>query len=376
MYLLLHGVPYVTAKRETSRGTLVTDLNVNDNKTLTPKDHQVWFTGEHPCKANGAPITALGGSVATQTLCDGAVVQRRFSNKPPEGFPDYHSKMTHYASILTNEARALDPDVKVCTFKVIHEAPGTSVFHYADSAGSRAGIAALSAKLAMDKIAIVGLGGTGSYVLDLLAKTHVKEIHLFDGDRFYQHNAFRAPGAASLEDLKSQRHKVQYYADTYSKMRTGIISHPSAIDDTNVAVLGAFSFVFVCVDRPQVRRLIADHLHSAKIPFIDCGMEVEHVEETQSLIGTCRCTLSTPKKQTHFYRHVTTNQSEADDLYRRNIQVVELNSLNAALAVLRWKKYCGYYSDFHGEHQSVYVIETHHLTRDETDELARLDADE
>jgi hypothetical protein len=35
-------------------------------------------------------------------------------------------------------------------------------------------------------------------VLDFTAKTHVKEIHLFDGDTFFQHNAFRAPGAANL----------------------------------------------------------------------------------------------------------------------------------------------------------------------------------
>jgi tRNA A37 threonylcarbamoyladenosine dehydratase len=46
------------------------------------------------------------------------------------------------------------------------------------------------------------MGGTGSYILDLVAKTAVMEIHLFDGDDFNQHNAFRAPGAASLEDLE------------------------------------------------------------------------------------------------------------------------------------------------------------------------------
>ena len=86
---------------------------------------------------------------------------------------------------------------------------------------------AISAKLAPLRIAIVGLGGTGSYVLDLVAKTSVREIHLFDDDLFLQHNAFRAPGAASLDDLRRQLTKVQYLHDLYSKMRSGSFLIPS-----------------------------------------------------------------------------------------------------------------------------------------------------
>jgi tRNA A37 threonylcarbamoyladenosine dehydratase len=36
------------------------------------------------------------------------------------------------------------------------------------------------------------LSGTGSYILDLLAKVPIREIHLCDGDDFARHNAFRA----------------------------------------------------------------------------------------------------------------------------------------------------------------------------------------
>ena len=54
----------------------------------------------------------------------------------------------------------------------------------------------------------MGLGGTGSYVLDLVAKTPVWEIHLFDGDAFLQHNAFRSPGAPSLDELEAQPPKA------------------------------------------------------------------------------------------------------------------------------------------------------------------------
>lgn len=36
------------------------------------------------------------------------------------------------------------------------------------------------------------------------------EIHLFDKDLFQQHNAFRGPGAAAIEDLRERLTKVEY----------------------------------------------------------------------------------------------------------------------------------------------------------------------
>jgi tRNA A37 threonylcarbamoyladenosine dehydratase len=38
----------------------------------------------------------------------------------------------------------------------------------------------VTAKLEGKKIAIVGVGCTGSYILDLVAKTPVSEIHMYD----------------------------------------------------------------------------------------------------------------------------------------------------------------------------------------------------
>ena len=82
------------------------------------------------------------------------------------------------------------------TFAPAEADRGGAVFHYLDTASSRAEIRVASAKLAIERLAIVGIGGTGSYVLDLIAKTPVREIHLYDGDVFLNHNGFRAPGAS------------------------------------------------------------------------------------------------------------------------------------------------------------------------------------
>src|SRR5258708_6240450 len=92
-------------------------------------------------------------------------------------------------------------------------------FVYHDSAFSRAGFASVSGKLAVPKLAVVGLGGTGSYVLDLVAKTHAKENHLYDADAFLEHNAFRAPGAASAEELDRHLTKAEPFAARYAVMR-------------------------------------------------------------------------------------------------------------------------------------------------------------
>lgn len=366
-FLVLHSIPYVNSIGEVALGDLATDLTLNNDQTQRPRDHQVWFSGEFPCKRDGSPISALRHSTATQELCRGLQVHHRFSCKPPEGYPDYYSKMTRYVEIIANEARAVDTTGKVTaqTFKPIAALPEDSVFVYSDSASSRAGIASLSEKLAMQKIAIIGLGGTGAYVCDLVAKTHAKEIHLFDGDEFLQHNAFRSPGAASLNALSSKPLKVDYYCSIYKQMRCGIIPHSYFVDDTNVSELAGFNFVFLCVDKPSVRKIVSDLLHTQGIPFIDVGMELELIEEQNSLIGTCRVTLSTPAKSDHFSRRVSFCEGNADDLYRTNIQVADLNSLNATMAVIKWKKFCGFYQDCYEEHQSSYDINTHQLSRDE-----------
>jgi tRNA A37 threonylcarbamoyladenosine dehydratase len=108
-------------------------------------------------------------------------------------------------------------------------------------------------------LAIVGLGGTGGYILDFVTKTHVREIHLFDGDVFSQHNAFRAPGAPALEDLTNP-FKVDYFAAIYGQMRRGLVPHAIYITEDNVAQLADHDFVFVRLDNPVARKIIVTAL--------------------------------------------------------------------------------------------------------------------
>ena len=50
-----------------------------------------------------------------------------------------------------------------------------------------------------------------------------------------------------------------------------------------------------------------------------------------------------------------------DDIYNENIQIAELNSLNACLAVIKWKKYIGFYQDKNHENFTYYSTNDHNF---------------
>ncbi len=365
-YLLVNSVPYVNSQRNVMHGTIITDLTINADELLPQKDHQVWFCGEYPCHSNGLPIEAIRHTSETRLIVDDVIVNHRFSNKPfgTSGYPDYYSKMTAYIKIISNEAKAI-ADVDARTFKAIPPIEEDRIFMYHDSASSRADILAISMKLAMSKVIIIGLGGTGAYVLDLVAKTPVKQIQLFDGDQFLQHNAFRAPGAASKELLAQKIPKVEYYTSMYAQMRKGIIPNNEYVTEENLSKLDDCDFVFICVDNGLARKLISEYLISKKIPFIDVGMELSINTESSNLIGTCRVTMATPEKSNHCAKHMPMMDDESEDLYRKNIQVADMNCFNAALAVMKWKQHSNFYQDIFKAHHTTYSVNSHSLTRDE-----------
>ena len=244
----------------------------------------------------------------------------------------------------------------------------TDVFKYPDTNSSRAGIGALNMRFEGMKIAIVGVGGTGSYILDLVSKTCVNEIHLFDGDVFQVHNAFRAPGACAVEtfDAKGELTKVKYYTDIYMRMRNGIVPHPVYVDESNIDDLQGFDFVFISVDRNKVRDFITKQLLNHKVPFIDVGMGIDKVGD--QLVGTLRVTAGTPERYDHLKNRIGSEEF-TENQYASNIQVADMNCLNAALAVLRWKKMVGFYQDLKQEFNNLYSINTGKLFNEDLPEI-------
>lgn len=361
-YVLLKGVPYVTSSKRVTSGTLVSDLTLSGNRTVPPSTHVVYFVGEYPCDQAGAPLEKIRHRSERKELDKGLIVEHSFSSKPRGGYKDHYDKLATYAAILSGPAQAIEPSVTPMTFPVVEDHDDESVFNYVDTASSRAEIVAVSRRLEIARIAIVGVGGTGSYVLDLVAKTPVKEIHIFDSDEFSQHNAFRSPGAASIDELRQKPRKVAYFADKYAGMRRGIVPHAYVVDAANADELRAMAFVFLCLDGGDGKRGLLDALDALDVPFIDVGMGVN--ESQGALGGILRVTTRTSAKRDHIAARVPMSGLANAD-YSRNVQVADLNALNAALAVIRWKKHFGFYRDLEHEHHSTYTIDGNMLSNDE-----------
>jgi hypothetical protein len=210
--------------------------------------------------------TRPGTRSSPAAVCAAACSSRRASRPatPPAGYPDYYAKMTAYANMISGRAQAIDPNATARLLVPVKMTESEPVFRYLDTASTRAQISLITGKLALLKVAIVGVGGTGAYVLDLIAKTPVSEIHLFDGDTFYAHNAFRAPGAASVEDLDAMPSKAEYHRDRYAAMRRGIIAHPYHIDESNIGELQDTTFVFLTMDPGPGKKLIVESSRNSR----------------------------------------------------------------------------------------------------------------
>jgi ThiF family len=364
--LVVKGIPYVTAERAVAYGILVSELSTSGNTTTTPGTHEIFFVGSKPCDHNGNELTKLLNQRGQFPMEGDLVASCSFSHKPrgSSGYPDYYEKVTTYAAILEGYAHAVDPSVTARTYPPVPADEDESVFRYFDSATSRARIGAVAEKLALAKVVIIGLGGTGSYILDLVVKTPVQEIHLYDRDTLYTHNAFRAPGAASLEELEARPKKVDYYKARYDPMRRGIIAHATHVDETNIDELRDATFVFLAIDGGPTKRFILEKLEEFGVPFIDTGMGIYQVGT--SLGGIVRTTASDEGHRRHIWDGdlISFADAEADE-YEQNIQIADLNMLNAAFAVIRWKKLFGFYSDLDHEFSSMYTIDGNHLLNED-----------
>ena len=360
--LVLREVPYVNAQRAIRRGTLISTLLLSGDRTVKPEPHTVYFDGEFPCTADGTPLTAIGAGSNHVDLGHGLTAEHIFSSKPePQGYADYHQKMTTYANILAGQAAVLDPSA---TARVYRQLDGPAdVFHYIDTASARAGITALSQRLEQDRVAIIGVGGTGSYVLDQVAKTPVREIRLIDADEFLQHNAFRAPGAASLDELRAIPTKVAHFAALYGRMHRHIVPHPVALDANAAHLLDGITFAFLCMDASPGKAIAVAALEQRGVPFIDCGMGLEL--NGDSLGGILRVTTSVAGQRDTARARMDFEQGK-DGVYASNIQVADLNMLSAALAVIKWKKLRDFYRDLEREHQCSYTLDGNMLLNGDT----------
>ncbi|ELO1777440.1 ThiF family adenylyltransferase [Vibrio fluvialis] len=350
-HLVFRDIPYLDANGDLQIGAIVAKLKFINNDRFEQNNHQIYFAGEMPYGLDGKQLPNLANrpdSITLSPLNSDVVVQRSFSNKPKRAgkYTDHFHKIETYIAMISGPAMTKF-NVTPYTFRVCEQSLDDPIFKFRDTLTSRANLNDLSEKLSNEVVAIIGLGGTGSYVLDFIIKTPVREVRGYDGDFYHVHNSYRSPGRLDESDLGQLKSTV--FRERYQNFRHGLSIKNMYIDASTSEELQGVTFAFVCVDNGDSRKEIFDVLVEREIPFIDVGLGLKR-SVNESLTGMMRTTYFSKENAEKVRSKKCANESEdPNNLYKANVQISELNALNACLAVLRYKQLKGFYysnSDF------------------------------
>ena len=351
-HLVVNDVPYLDANMALQRGRLAAKLRLVTPETLgAPENHQMYWSGSQPHYMDGTPIPQLGsGGPINLTLGETTYV-RHLSNKPPEGFPSYTLLIEHYVSLLSAPAQSLHGATALTG--AYYDVPDhISAYKVRDTFSARAEIIDLNRKLSAEKVAIIGLGGTGAFVLDFMVKTPVHSIDAYDFDVFEVHNCFRSPGEVVFDDFGQP--KTSVYQRKYENFRHRLTFHNHRVTGEDDDRFDGITFAFVCIDDGPSREQICRMLLRLGIPFIDVGMGVE--KESDELDGLLRTTLFTAASAERALSEVPFDSRDEMGAYRVFVQIAELNALNAAIAVIRYKQFRHFYADENSPYQNIISI--------------------
>ena len=341
-YLLVEGIPYIREDGTIGKADIVTGLDIADDRTCPPSDHTVWWTG-------AMPYTADGHSMEDHLVCsrwdqgydlgEGTLAYMQWSRKPKKkgsrrGYKDYREKMETYVDEVAGQADTKRPGVlNAARSGADPEVASKTRFKYLNTGMYRSGTRGIEKRIEDEVVAVVGVGGSGSYLVDVLMKTDIKELHMYDDDMLEQHNAFRIAGAARIEELRGNTPKVQWHQERYAPVREeGVHAHSRAIDEEAGEELEKFTTVFIAVDKLDRRRVIQRMCEAAGVLHVAVGIGVDIEGENSDQLG------GMVKVETQFHMGERDGEKEEpEDGVYGNIQTAELNMLSAALAIVEWK---------------------------------------
>lgn len=207
--------------------------------------------------------------------------------------------------------------------------------------------AAGQAAVASLRVAIVGLGGTGSVVATQLAHLGVRDMLLVDPDRVEETNLNRLIGAtpADVGTLKvdvAAAHIWRINPDADLEVLAGDV-----VDDSVSRALVGVDFIFACTDSHASRAVVNQLAYQYLIPCIDMGVGI-HVKDdvirfiagrVQMLSAGLPCLICTDKLDYEQVRRemLTEEQRKADQYIQgadvKQPAVISLNSSMASAAV-------------------------------------------
>ena len=125
------------------------------------------------------------------------------------------------------------------------------------------------ARLATARVAVFGVGGVGGYVVEVLARSGIGEIHLFDGDVVAESNLNRQ--IIALRDTLG-RSKVEVTAERVQAIKPAchVVAHhifylPECADEVD---LSGFDYVADCVDTVAAKAELVRRCQRLGVPLI------------------------------------------------------------------------------------------------------------
>ena len=351
-HLLVEEIPYLDQNGIIRRGVFACPLDATAEQTVPPRNHVMSFSGGQPHDRYGNPLASLGKTSPHCTSIGSIPFHRGFSNKLQNengghrNYVDFYEKVRTYEDIILGEVHAKDRSATARVGALPQSSSEKDPFVFPDSASARAGTTGLVNLFKDEVIAHIGLGGTGGYILDHATKCPVRTNHLIDGDRQYPHNAYRSPGAPSRSEMQPPQFKVDYHATRYGLMKQNIIPHATKLSSENFHLLDGVTFAFVAIDACPEKADIISELERRNLPFVDVGMGLQL--GSNGISGTLRAVLSAEHNRGQVRPHIPIDPGGRDNVYENNIQISDLNSLNADMAIQLWKSFRGVYADFGG----------------------------
>lgn len=330
--------------------------------------HAVRITPEQA--SDGRVYLADGNAFSNEIGGDGQtwsyISIRRGSSSNPEEDTSARELIYRYTKQIIGAVAAAATD---CCDPASSTVP--TPFNIPNTFEARTGLGPVQDRIRGQRLGIVGLGGTGAYVLDLVSKTPVKEIHLLDKDHADWHNFMRAPGAPTADEIESQRTdpfcKVCYYHSKYAALRKGIHPHVARVDSP--AMFAEFlsahpiDFAFICIDQlsegdsPR-QDVVYEALSAAGIPFVDSGVGI--TLEDRAVSGAV--TTSYYAAGSVDWREAIPNATVHGNLPGyRNVQLPEVNALAASLAVMEWRRRTDQYVSQSTSFLHKFRLETPHI---------------
>lgn len=122
--------------------------------------------------------------------------------------------------------------------------------------------------LAGKTVAVIGCGGLGGHLIELLCRMGVGSIRVADGDVFEESNLNRQL-LSRMDTLGTSKAEAAAQRIRAIAPDTAVVVHPVFLDEENAAgIIGGCDAVLDALDSPRARRILEDACEKAGIPYI------------------------------------------------------------------------------------------------------------